>query len=80
MKELILTVRPVTEEAMLALEDALSRAYQDRIRRYQRLLKSHLTEFERTYVQTRFAEQKAARQSLFAQRSRLTEILNRDAI
>jgi hypothetical protein len=48
-------------------KDVLLMAHRNNIRRYHRLLQTHLTDIERSYIQTRLSEEKSALQSVDGQ-------------
>jgi hypothetical protein len=45
---------------MEQVAEVFTRAHRKNIQRYRRLLRTHLTELERSYVERRLAEEKAA--------------------
>jgi hypothetical protein len=49
---------------MREAEAALSHAHRDNIRRYNKLLETHLTDVERYFIEVRLTEERAALQSL----------------
>ena len=49
---------------MMEAEAALSRAHRDNIRRYNKLLETHLTDVERDFVESRLSEERAVLQAL----------------
>ena len=49
---------------MMEAEAALSRAHRDNIRRYNKLLTTHLTDVERDYIESRLSEERAVLRSL----------------
>lgn len=54
-------------------------AHRNNIRRYNRLLRTHLTDVERSYVQSRLSEEKSALQSVFEQNTRMSGIVTQAA-
>ena len=53
--------------------DALVMAHRNNIRRYHRLLQTHLTDIERSYIQNRLLAEKSALQSVYGESTRLSE-------
>jgi hypothetical protein len=49
---------------MMEADAALSRAHRDNIRRYNKLLETHLTDIERDFIESRLSEEWAVLQSL----------------
>jgi hypothetical protein len=49
---------------MMEVEAALMRAHCDNIRRYRKLLETHLTDVERNYIEWRLSEERTALQAL----------------
>lgn len=64
---------------MSAPEDVLITAHRNNIRRYHRLLQTHLTDIERSYIQTRLSEEKSALQSMYGQSTRLSGMVTDSA-
>ena len=60
-------------------KEALMEAHRNNIRRYNRLLRTHLTDVERSYVQSRLSEEKSALQSVFEQNMRMSGIFTQAA-
>jgi hypothetical protein len=62
-------------------KDVFIMAHRDNIRRYHRLLQTHLTDIERSYIQSRLSEEKSALQSVEGQspklRGMVTDAANR---
>ncbi|MDN4988047.1 hypothetical protein QY049_33295 [Bradyrhizobium sp. WYCCWR 13022] len=52
------------EDVMTELGTALVEAYRNNIRRYHRLLQTHLTDFERQYIQARLSDYQSAIRTL----------------
>jgi hypothetical protein len=51
-------------------KDVLIMAHRNNIRRYHRLLQTHLTDIERSFIQTRLSEEQSALQSIDGQSTR----------
>jgi hypothetical protein len=67
------------ERKMLNAKEALMEAHRNNIRRYNNLLRTHLTDVERSYVQSRLSEEKSALQSVFEQNMRMSGIVTQAA-
>ena len=49
---------------MMEVEAALTRAHRSNIRRYNKLLETHLTDIERDFIESRLSEERAVLQAL----------------
>ncbi len=59
--------------------DPLVKAHRNNIGRYRRLLRTHLTEIERSYVQSRLSEETSALQYALGQSATLSKTLTQSS-